>query len=478
MRKVKILVVDDEKYSADFLAATIAKSTLPIETITTLYSGTKAVEFLKENKIDILLTDLNMPGLSGIDLIAKINEISPNVQVIVLTGFGTLEYATEVMKYGVKYFLQKPSTADQIYDSLEKAISNSKEKVQDALLNKKAIVEKAIRGQKIERDFSEKFSFLMFASGNHLTLTNRISDYLREQNVTYEIGGVGGIVIFLFFDNINVSQFVGENIVQSNDHLVLVFATNQTLGTIKKVFESGLRINNLAFYTSQTALIEITPSTQQDYQKLEQQFYMEMENFRNSLSRFIFLDAEKAMTTVFVLAKKAIIAPTTLKKEMSKSFEIVQAKLDWSNKEIFDFINHLNTAVTIVELAEIVQHTLSALTLAQGAIPVQNRISDNLNLIIERYYGNSCLSLKWISQNLLFLNAEYMGKTYVKETGEKFTNHLLDVRMHHAKVLLLDGKKIFEVAELVGLGDSPDYFGRVFKNYYGSTPKKFTQKKS
>jgi YesN/AraC family two-component response regulator len=101
------------------------------------------------------------------------------------------------------------------------------------------------------------------------------------------------------------------------------------------------------------------------------------------------------------------------------------------------------------------------------------KISENLNLIIERYYNISELSLKWISQNLLYLNPEYMGKVYQKETSQKFTSKLLEIRMKKAEEFIRDERRVSEVASLVGFENNPDYFGTQFKKVYGLTPSQY-----
>ena len=78
---------------------------------------------------------------------------------------------------------------------------------------------------------------------------------------------------------------------------------------------------------------------------------------------------------------------------------------------------------------------------------------------------------------MLFLNPDYVGKVYQRETGIKFTTKLLEVRMSNAYRLLSEGKKVYEVAALVGFGNNSDYFSRLFKKKFKISPSSILEQK-
>ena len=92
--------------------------------------------------------------------------------------------------------------------------------------------------------------------------------------------------------------------------------------------------------------------------------------------------------------------------------------------------------------------------------------------LVDEYLSNPNLSLKWIAENHLYMNVDYLSKQFVKQTGVKFSSYLASKRMEKAKELLLNGnnQKISEIAEQVGCGDNPQYFSQLFKKYAGMTP--------
>ncbi len=82
------------------------------------------------------------------------------------------------------------------------------------------------------------------------------------------------------------------------------------------------------------------------------------------------------------------------------------------------------------------------------------------------------LSLKWISENYLFMNVDYVSKQFMKQTGIKFSTYLANIRIDLAKKLLVErgSDKIYAIAEEIGCGNNPQYFSQLFKKHTGYTP--------
>lgn len=114
----KILVVDDEKLVRDFIVETLKRKNYDVESAD---SGQKALSILKDRSFDLVITDMKMPDLTGIELLKKIKEIAPETLVIIITAYGTVENAVEAMRLGAFNYLIKPFTPDSIEAILEKA---------------------------------------------------------------------------------------------------------------------------------------------------------------------------------------------------------------------------------------------------------------------------------------------------------------------------------------------------------------------
>jgi two-component system response regulator AtoC len=114
----KILVVDDEALMRNFLVEALKRKGL--EAIAA-ENGPKALNLLKEQSFDLVITDMKMPGITGMDVLKAIKEISPRTLVIVVTAFGTIENAVEAMQSGAFHYLIKPFSLESLMANIEKA---------------------------------------------------------------------------------------------------------------------------------------------------------------------------------------------------------------------------------------------------------------------------------------------------------------------------------------------------------------------
>ncbi|MCU0821687.1 MAG: response regulator [Spirochaetes bacterium] len=119
---MKILLIDDEESIVNIL--TISLKSDGYEIISS-YNGRDGVEKYKKESPDIVITDLKMPGVSGLEVLKRIKEINPDAEVIIITGHGDMDSAIEALEYGASDFINKP-----IKDSaLAIALSRAKEKI-------------------------------------------------------------------------------------------------------------------------------------------------------------------------------------------------------------------------------------------------------------------------------------------------------------------------------------------------------------
>jgi len=111
LARATILVIDDEKAMRDSCSQVLAKEGHRTETSE---NGDSGLQKIREIKPDLVLVDLKMPGLSGMELLEKVRSIDPNIVSVVITGYATIESAVEAMKRNAYDFLPKPFTPDQL----------------------------------------------------------------------------------------------------------------------------------------------------------------------------------------------------------------------------------------------------------------------------------------------------------------------------------------------------------------------------
>lgn len=116
----KILIVDDEPDMLRLLSMMLKSKTA--YDVTTTNNPVEALELAKKNKFDILITDLKMPGLDGIELLNAVRSFDPDIPIIIITAYATAESAAEAMEKNAFDFITKPFRKEQIIFTIDKAV--------------------------------------------------------------------------------------------------------------------------------------------------------------------------------------------------------------------------------------------------------------------------------------------------------------------------------------------------------------------
>jgi DNA-binding NtrC family response regulator len=120
-----IMLVDDEVPFVETMTKRLAKRS--IETITA-FSGEEGLEKLKTNQnLDVIILDVKMPGMDGLEALKEIKSVSPLIEVIMLTGHATIELAIDGMKLGAYDFLMKPCEIEVLVSKVEEATKKKRE---------------------------------------------------------------------------------------------------------------------------------------------------------------------------------------------------------------------------------------------------------------------------------------------------------------------------------------------------------------
>lgn len=120
--KATVLLVDDEERFVEILAERLRVRGLTVDTAT---SGEAALKLVREKDFDAVLLDLSMPGMGGIEVLREIKKSRPALQVIILTGQGSIQATVEVMKEGALDFLEKPVDINKLMEKLTEAVRKS-----------------------------------------------------------------------------------------------------------------------------------------------------------------------------------------------------------------------------------------------------------------------------------------------------------------------------------------------------------------
>lgn len=124
----KILVVDDESTICDSVKKILSRKGYEVENT---LNASDAIERMKKEKFDIVITDLMMPNVSGMELLELVKKYYPEIDVLVITGYATLESAVQATKLGALDYIQKPFTPSELADRVQKAIELRRNKNKD-----------------------------------------------------------------------------------------------------------------------------------------------------------------------------------------------------------------------------------------------------------------------------------------------------------------------------------------------------------
>lgn len=478
---LKLLIVDDEEMICQAIANIIDWKSYNIQLVGTCTDGVEAYHTILDECPDIVITDIRMPGISGLELIERINRTDLCTQFVILSGYGEFEYAKRAMKCGVQHYLLKPCTETQIIDCIQEvtkdyykiAFAGDLKPEQDsrAFHNlHKTLIRNMIR-EGISCDQVTDTFFDLYE--HYINLTDVPYQfcsvyYLEEKNLA------GCLEQFDDYCRENMPE-VERYAVYIQNVLLVFFPNFETSYAQLDSFFKGLA------FPGQTVSVEYSRMRYADLKTLLTMLIKKLKRY----DILYFIDNTEAVPNfnygqivdrvnrlIPVLAHKNAEGREETMMELKKILSAI------SNK---DFLYKLHKEEDAVIIGESVLDYINKLSEVQSLSTKQYSpfISRLMDYIYE-HYSNPDLTLKWISENYLYMNVNYVSRCFTKETGEKFSGFLMKLRVQKAKEILAarDNEQIQNVAQLVGCGNTPYYFSKIFKKCTGLTPSAYVKKMS
>lgn len=214
---MKIIIIDDEPKIRKGLGK-ILNMHPGWTVLDTFTEGESAIRFLAENPVDVVITDIHMPGMTGLDMIDRIKESNKKVSFVILSGYGRFEYAQRAIDLGVKKFLMKPTSPEEVTQALEQIESELTDRAPSTLAQKPTNNLLIMRAKEyIDLNYRKKFTLTdmanaLYISPNYLSdlfkkhTGMKFSDYLLEvrmekskeylMDVQYKVGDISALVGF------------------------------------------------------------------------------------------------------------------------------------------------------------------------------------------------------------------------------------------------------------------------------------------
>ena len=134
MDKYKVILVDDEEEVIDVIERKIHWDMLGFDVVGSANNGVKALELVEKQQPDVVITDIKMPYMDGLELSRRLNNDYQNIHIIIFTGFDEFEYAKEAVHLEIEEYMLKPINALELSDCL-KRVKNSLDKEREEKLN-------------------------------------------------------------------------------------------------------------------------------------------------------------------------------------------------------------------------------------------------------------------------------------------------------------------------------------------------------
>lgn len=483
---LKIVIADDEQFILKSICASVRWEKLGLSLVGACRDGIEAYHAILDENPDIVVTDIRMPGLSGLELIEKAQKISRHTVFIILSGYQEFEYARTAMQYGVRYYLIKPCSCEKMEEVLQDAMRDlKKQRMLEAAMDK-------------NRKLMEQMNVLAV---KEYLLENLSRN--REEKETGLPPGVCQLVYVYFLEQGGISEFMRKaaSLVKQAAERIVIYVKN-TLVFVnhgeQALFseEETNRISNIMyenqavslscevhlFEQTDRAMDELVPKIRR-YSSL---YLVQSNGTCIELKHYsgVFIDPEEILITCSENPEAGIkkvreYVRQFANEEPAKAFAFrlltcIQKEFEGeiSDDRLPVFWGKLARLSNPEGIADFLSDCISNFYSSQETRkPYRNFIIKTLTYARE-HISDTNLSLKMIAENYLYMNTDYVSREFYRETGEKFSAYLNRIRMEEAKRLLLlagDEDKIYNIAEQVGCANAR-YFGQAFKKYTGITP--------
>ncbi|WP_053219949.1 response regulator transcription factor [Virgibacillus senegalensis] len=511
-----VLLVDDEVNILEGIAALVNWTACKTSLQAKASNGQMAFDLIKQSPPDIVITDIKMPGMNGVELIQQVYSLNPEIRFIVLSGYDEFEFAKTAMECNVKHYLLKPSNEKKIEAALREIVGDLDEKNQkQAFLERmRSHLQKVMPKAKEQflKDYITNKSYSIQDWENYsqmfgLQTTSKLfrllvlvvdgkheyeQQFALKEMVTGQLGEVQSVLM---------STTIGERIVLMLED-ISVEELSHHLKEIKKSYTSFYQKTFTTAISNPGSISELRMLYNEAINCLTQRFYLadgsiitvqDVGNPGGARFKDLQYDHEDLLLAVRSGNAEAMrrylsdffedIHSRKLEARLVKShcLELYMSIIRQAEKQAMDHYfqqivffqqyNHfLEIKQYIMEIAEeITAHHY------ERTKQTQTNIITRVIEYVENNLAEQELSLSKIAADVLYMNPDYLGKLFKKEKGERFSNFLVNLRIDAAKELIeeTDHVKVFEVAEAVGFGNNPRYFGQVFKKYTGMTPTEF-----
>lgn len=509
----KVVLVDDEFIILDGISSVIAWESLGTELIGTAHNGLEALELIKVKRPDIVITDIRMPGMDGLELVEQVMKLHPDTSFIMLTGFSEFDYAKTAMQHGVKHYLLKPCSEMSLNEALREIVYERKERkdredffakvkyglervmpyAKEQLL--KEMVTNKTYGVKDWSYFVNLFGLefqshkvrlvLIELEGRHeyehlFAIRNIAGDCFQDPMLSTT---VGGRVLLMVEDKLCEDEWFAK-IYGLRDTFMHYYRIDLTaalsesgeLSSVRRLYTQTLECLGHRFYLGEGSLITEKDISVTGEQELSP-FQFDPEHLTMQIKAGHWEGAEQELMGIIGRLSEQRYHVTQSKSYLIQIYmEIIRLgemeKMQFYLGKLPEILE-TSTLPTFQDFMLRVARDISISRYEKNRCK-QSQVVQRIRTAVSRRYTDESLSLQALAAEL-YMNPDYIGKIFKKETGERFTSYVSRYRMEKALELIAAGKNysVTELAEATGFGDNASYFSKLFKKFTGFAPSEY-----
>ncbi|NLO38519.1 MAG: response regulator [Ruminiclostridium sp.] len=522
---IKLMIADDEHWVREGLNRAVEWDKLGIEVVGCASNGQDAYDLYLKTKPRIIITDIKMPFMDGLELTRKIIEMDSDAYILLISAYSDFEYAKKALELGAMDYILKPFTKKNILEIVEKAVQSinrndeKKELVEKSREYIKQYVIEKITGTlyaeyaDIKKLFAENAlaiynkdivvivaRFMTFdKSSVHLSdsdVGKRFYEYAQRYLSTqfpYVLATIkesGLFAAILGLDEVNKYHYVKEKILDLYHQAAPECRNHLIIGT-GRIYETVMNTYNS--YCEALIALNYNTSIREDrvyfFDDLMKESSMDSKNLTEFYARLENVITKGNLDEVKEILKELellIIQNYYLYDYDLKSFfyQLVSIPVNILLKnniritevfeEGFNINNIVNSMETIDEFKkrylQIIEKVISYLE-KKSDLYIRKDIEKSKRFI-NNHYCDSSISLNMIAEKI-GLTPAYVSKLFKQELGISYIDYITDLRINKAKELLgNDHYKVYEIAEMTGYTNT-NYFISLFKKHVGVSPSEY-----
>lgn len=503
---MRLVIVEDEIMIREGLVKLIEKMNEEHKIVGVADNGVRGLELIRETRPDLVITDIKMSEMDGLEMLTKIKEINISVKAIVLSAYSDFAYAQQAIKLGVSEYLLKPIAVNDLTQALKNIENQLIQEVRlsrnldefrslntvfySILLGGIAVDRKVTEYLKDSYGLDEYDRFILIKAylgnhyeDNHKKVIREFQTILKEKALKYSLLKVVPdksivFIIFSYGDEHVLERWFQNRVLHiKRDNTIsvcvgwIVFNGINELRNNYQILQKNMDWN---IVLGDDILVTYPKVTKIQFLPLS--YPIEIENcMRIALCT---LDNKKLEQSTLEFCnyfrKGNLYSPKEIKECFVRflwSMINLTKEIDYGKYKTFEqqeYLSRLMTAIALNELEEILRHFIARLTEIEPMNdPISFTIQRAKSLVHEFY--NQGITLDEIAAKLN-VTPEYLGTQFHKEMGINFSSYIKNFRIKKAKELLIGTHlKLYEIADKAGYGD-PKYFSQVFKETTGFLP--------